>query len=97
MSYYDDLRQFKLAYWKHALESTKGSVTQAARVSGLDRTHLCKILKDLGLIGHGRLQTHIVTRLTRRDLAPRTPGQRMRPGHRRRKASAPLSLKAPPE
>lgn len=54
MSYHDDLRQFKVDYWKQALTLYAGSVCKAAKHKGVNRTYLCKILKNLDLVGFAR-------------------------------------------
>jgi DNA-binding NtrC family response regulator len=41
-------RNFKIVYWKKVLKET-GSVSEASRKVGIHRTHLHKVLKDLGI------------------------------------------------
>ena len=45
---------FEKAYFEHHLEATGGNVTQVAKVSGVERTHLYRKLKALGVdLKHG--------------------------------------------
>lgn len=45
------LREFERAYLERLLERTKGNISEAARVAGIDRSNLKRVLARLGLRG----------------------------------------------
>ena len=51
LSYREARRLFEKAYCTQLLQATHGNISQAARLAGLDRSHLREKMKTLGLLG----------------------------------------------
>jgi DNA-binding NtrC family response regulator len=48
-NYADALRAFKRSYFGGLLEWTHGDVTEVAKMSGMERAHLYRVFKAVGL------------------------------------------------
>jgi hypothetical protein len=49
MTYQQELKAFKIAYWKKILSESKGNVSLAAKISGTNRTHVHRIIIQFDL------------------------------------------------
>jgi hypothetical protein len=44
MTYHEELRAFKVSYWKKILRQAGGNITLAAKMAGVNRTHMHRIV-----------------------------------------------------
>jgi hypothetical protein len=54
MTYREALRQFKAEYWRRVLTDCRGNIKAAARLTGVNRTYLHKVVGEHGLNDVGR-------------------------------------------